>query len=152
MPPHRSQRHRATSPPAPSTSSASSSLPLPCGALNKVFTGHAQRLLDEFEKEVQGMGHAEVSMLRGDVYSLLRLIEQRDTGTLEAMASLGCREQHDAGQLGGGAGTPKQHDKVQHGGGSGTREQHDDEQDERNKRFWLAVYSNYALELKETWS
>ena len=150
MPPHRSQRHGASSPPAPSVSSASSSSPLSFSDLNGAFTGHAQRLLDEFEKDVQGMGHAEVSMLRSDVYSLLHLIDRRDTGTLEAMASLGSREQHDAGQLGGGAGSPKQHDKVQPGGGSGTREQHDDEQHERNRRFWLAVYCNYALELKES--
>ena len=116
MPPHRSQRHRASSPPAPSASSASSSSPLPFSALNKAFTGHAQRLLDEFEKEVQGMGHAEVSMLRGDVYSLLRLIEQRD----------GCHCLHLFIVM-------LFRSTCSSGGGCGTREQHDDEQDERNR-------------------
>ena len=94
----------------------------------------AERLLNEFEKETEGMRLADVSMLRSDVYRLLHLIERQNAGTLE---------QHGQGQLFAGLGTREQHGKEQPGGG--TR----DQLDEERNLFWLTVYSQYALELKK---
>ena len=85
-----------------------------------------ERLLNEFEKETEGM--------LSDVYRLLHLIERQSAGTLE---------QHGQGQLFTGLGTREQHGKEQPGGG--TR----DQLDEERNLFWLTVYSQYALELKK---
>ena len=78
----------------------------------------------------------DVSMLRNDVYRLLHLIGRQNVGTLTL-------EQHGQGQLFAGLGTREQHGKEQPGGG--TR----DQLDEERNRFWLTVYSQYALELKK---